>query len=231
MRRLLPLLVLLTALLPIAAAAAEETRVFRLQHRLVGEAATVVEPLLSPSGSITIRPKRNELEVTDTEDAIDSIVKVLEAWDLPTRPGRQYRIRVSLLMAQTEEGTSPLSLSPDDAKVWREITKLFPYYKSVESLDTIRVTAADGSTVESASHRWYLLRFTLKAKADNPRRVVLSPFEVVRVNVPGGLSTPTLEKCNVSLDLGQTQVLFVNSGGGTSKSLVVVFLLESGEGL
>jgi hypothetical protein len=203
--------------------AEQETRSFAIRHHAVHDAAALVEPLLSPQGSITLKPKQGSLAVTDSGEILSRVAAALLRWDVAPN---HYRVRVNVLMAYTNPTETAALSGAVDGKVWAEINKLFPYYKSFEELDTVEVKAADGSTMEATAGRRYLLRFTLRGMPEDRTRVVLQPLEIVRVGLPGGLPTPTLEKCTVNLPFGQTQVLFVSAGGESTRALMLVLLAE-----
>ena len=203
--------------------AGQETRSFLVHYRAVHDAAAVIEPLLSSQGSVTLKPKQGTLVVTDSTEVLARISEALVGWDVPAA---KYRVRISVLMAHTDLPESAVLPGSVDRKIWQEVNKLFPYYKAFEELDTVEVTASEGSTLESKAGEHYLLRFSLRAVPADRRRILLQPLEIIRVGLPGGLPSPTLEKCAVSLPFGQTQVLFVSSGGESTRALMLVFLAQ-----
>lgn len=219
---------LLLALASVGAAwGADETRSFRLQFRSVHDAVAFLDPVLSPRGIITLKPKQGTLVITDSPAVIARVAEALAAWDVPSV---KYRVRINVLLAHKEPGKAAEPPSSVDPKVLEDVNKLFPYYRSFEELDTLKVSAAEGSAIESTAGGKFLLRFSLRAVATDRNAVLLQPFEVVRVGLPGGLPSPTLDRSTVSLPFGQTQVIFVSAGAGSLNALMLVFLAEPEQG-
>ncbi len=202
-----------------AAAQAREIRAFSIKHRPVRELPTLVEPLLSPSGSFTIQPQFNLLTVQDTPEAIDRVARFLDAWDV--RPS-VYKVRISVLLGTavpsakaSESGQSPLG---------GELLKVF-HFTSYREIETVQVTAADGAAIEAAVGDPYHLRFTLRTVPGDPTRVQLSQLEVSRrqqVVSGGGMALRPVLRTTVSLEIGQTAVVGAARAEGASEGLVLV---------
>src|SRR6185503_9060584 len=85
-------LLVLTALLLAAALRAQADdnelvlHVYTLRHQAAGDALGLVQPLLSPRGTIELRPGANTLVLRDTAVALGRIVPVLVSFDHPSRP-------------------------------------------------------------------------------------------------------------------------------------------------
>ncbi len=94
------------------AAAKIELYAYELQHQRADEAFVVIQPLLSPQGTIELRPRDNTLVIRDTRAALDKLVTALKAFDHPAR-----RLEIEVTMVQATRATfSPLladqALSP-----------------------------------------------------------------------------------------------------------------------
>lgn len=95
-----------------AAAPKIELYAYELQHQRADEAFVVIQPLLSPQGTIELRPRDNTLVIRDTRPALDRLTAALKAFD---HPARQLEIEVTMVQA-TRASFSPLladqALSP-----------------------------------------------------------------------------------------------------------------------
>jgi hypothetical protein len=201
------------------AAEAREIRLFSIKYRPVREVAALVEPLLSPEGSITIQPQFNLLTVQDTPEAIARVGKLLAAWDVPPST---YKVRISVLL-----GTAlPPGQTADrnDSAVGGELLKVF-HFSSYREIETVQVTATDGAAVEANVGEPYHLRFTLRTVPGDPTRVQLSQLEISRrqqVVSGGGMALRPVLRTTVSLELGQTAVVGAARSEGASEGLVLV---------
>ena len=163
------------ALIPAVADAEQEVRVFHLRFRAVRDAATLVEPMLTPSGSLLLQPHLGALTVRDEAVVLRRVADVLTAWDVAPP---SYRIRVRLLLASTAVPT-PGPPSPLVEGLGAEMSKLFRF-TSYQEVDTLHVTAADGSMVEAMAGQRYYLRFMIRGLPHDSERIHLSQLELTR---------------------------------------------------
>lgn len=209
----------LALVLAAVASEAGELRVYGVRHRPVRELAALIEPLLSPEGSFTIQPKFNMLTVQDDPDALERVAKFLAEWDVPPP---SFRVRVRVLLGTTTAPT-PGPAGPLIEGLGADLSKVFRY-TSYQEVDTIQVTATEGSTVEAAAGSRYHLRFALRAVARDPERVQLAQFEVSR-REPGAGANEVLRsvlRTTVTLEVGQTAILGAARSEGASQGLILV---------
>ncbi|MGV8041144.1 MAG: secretin N-terminal domain-containing protein [Thermoanaerobaculaceae bacterium] len=223
MKRALPVLVLAvvvsTVVVSTAATADLEDRVVQLRHRPAREAAAMVEPMLSPLGSVLIQPGSNTVTVRDRPEIAQRIAEALTAWDIVRQ---DYRVRVRLLMAST----APLKPGQAAAKLdgfGAELTGLFRW-SGFEEIDAFEIQAREGVSVESKAARGYTLRFELRTVLGEPQRVQLAPCEIARIEgQEQGIGLQRrLHRSNVSLQLGQTFILVTARSEEAKKALVVI---------
>lgn len=197
----------------------DEVRVFQVRFRPVGDAPGLVEPLLSPGGSILLHPNLKTLTVRDERAVLDKVAKALDAWDLPPAA---YRVRLRVLLASTASPT-PGSPAPVVPGLGVDLARLFRY-SSFEEVDSLVVTAAEGSPVEAAVGDRYNVRFTLRAGRLDPERLVLSQLEFSR-RQKGETGAEVLEpllRSTVSLKLGQTAVVGAARSESATRALLLV---------
>lgn len=218
MRRfvLLSLLPLLSAVLVFAGS----ERSFELVNRSAVEALPLIEPLLSPNGTMMLRPGKNILVVKDNKENLEKVGRFLATWDVALR---RFRVQVTMILSTPGKPTDQV---PEglDRQVYDDLTKFLPN-KSFKLLDTIKFSGTDGSTLESPAGRQYVIRFTLRADSTDENRVMLSPFELLRASGLGGMpdKMPFMSTGCV-LFLGQPYVWSVGRDIGDSRSLLLVFL-------
>lgn len=202
-----------------ASVEARTVRAFAIQNRPVREIAMLVEPLLSPDGSMTIQPQFNLLTVQDSPEAIERVAKLVQEWDV--KPP-SYRVRVRVLLGTTAPAT-PGPAGPLIDGFGAELTKVF-HFTSYQEVETVQVTAVEGTTVEAEAGGRYHLKFLLRAVASDPERVQLAQFEVARREAgPGGVdSFRSVLRTTVSLEVGQTAIIAAARSEGASQGLVLV---------
>jgi hypothetical protein len=206
-----------------AVAAEHEVQVFQLRFRAARDAAALVEPLLSPEGSLLLQPKLNTLTVRDRREVLARVAEALTSWDVAPLT---YRLRVRLLLASTATPT-PGPAAPLISGLGAELSQLFRY-TSYQEVDTLAITAAEGSTVEAAIGERYHIRFTLRAGPLDPDRVQLAHMELARreMKLEQAEALRTLLRSTVSLKLGQTLVLGAARSENANQALVLVLWAE-----
>lgn len=208
-----------------AAAAEQQVRVFQLHFRPAREAALLVEPLLSADGSVLLQPKLNAITVRDTAAVLERVAAVVAAWDVAPL---NYTIRLRVLLASTAPPT-PGPAAPLISGVGSELQQLFRF-TSYRELDTVVVTAAEGSAVEAAVADRYHVRFTVRAVPQDAERLQLSQLEFQR-RVPvngGGEKLQPLLRTTLTLRAGQPFVLGAARSEEANRALVLVLLAQRG---
>jgi hypothetical protein len=220
-RSLLFLVVLLGALL--AGSASAEIRAFLCRYHPAREAAAIAEPLLSHDGTLEIQPGQNTIVIHDRPEVLQRVAGALAAWD--AAPG-QYRVRLRLIMASTTP-PQPGKPVPRLTGLGSELVGLFNF-SSYDEIDSLEVTAGDGSTMETTIGKVYRVKMGLRAMPGNATRLRLAPFELTRrEGLEKGLEVnrPVL-KSTVSLKVGQTGILIAASSEGAKRALIVVLSAE-----
>ena len=76
-------------------------RVFVLRYKRVEEAALLIRPHLSDSASVTLTQKLNAMTITDRDENLKTIAKVVAEFDVPPRG---FTFAVKLVRARAEQG-------------------------------------------------------------------------------------------------------------------------------
>jgi hypothetical protein len=158
-----------------ALAADQELRVFQLHFRQARDAAVLVEPLLSPSGSVLLQPSLNSITIRDNAEVLKRVAEALASWDVAPP---SYKIRVRVLLASTDS-PPPGRAAPLISGIGSDLYKLF-HFTDYKDVATLQVTAADGSLVEVAAGDRYHLRFAVRGVPQDPERVQLAQLQFAR---------------------------------------------------
>lgn len=207
-------------------AAEQELRVFQLHFRQARDAAALVEPLLSPGGSVLLQPSLNAVTVRDDTEVLKRVAEALASWDVAPA---SYRVRIRVLLASTEPAP-PGRAAPLISGISAELSKLFRF-TDYQEVGTLQVTAADGSLVEMATGERYHLRFTVRGVAQDPERVQLAQLQLARRD-RGGDNLEVLRplvRATVTLLLKQPSVLGGARAENANQALFLVLWAEREE--
>ena len=226
MRRALLLVLALVVALP-ALADGPVSRVFTFKHRPAGEAVAVVEPLLSPDGSVMVRPRDNSLTVVDDADSIARVAQALARFD--SAPAK-YKVTVRLVRASTRpDGRSAAELGLTGLP-----SGLLPYtsYREVGAFQTV---TAEGGFVSASVGDPYVVSFGVRAAAGDSERVQLVRFELGRREgpsvLPGVENVRPMVRSTVSLLVGQKFVMVATPSEASGEALLLLVVAErSGAG-
>lgn len=174
------------------------THVISFEHQPAEEAVELVLPLLSPRGSIEIRPGGNTLVVRDTVAALTEMMPLLVSLDHPSRP---IEVFVWLLRAEGSQVSPPVpsasSLGSLPPAVLQNLKDHLPF-GHYEVLAQNRVEVPEGEEAVLDLQGDFEVRFRLGTVVAG-KRLRLHGFEVRRGNRAG--EEPLLKShLNVWLD-------------------------------
>lgn len=154
------------------AESSDEVFALRLTHRRAQELLPLVEPLLSPNGTVELHTGWNLLVFHDEEEALERIRAFVADFDHPPR-----RLSVDIVVLRATE--DPQAGTADDAPPWlaKGVGKLlnFPSYRT---FGRARIGLLEGQNVEYSIGGFYAVRF----EAGNviPKaRIRLRRFEIL----------------------------------------------------
>ena len=148
--------------------------VHRLEHQPVGEAASLIYPLLSERGRVELRPGEGTLIIRDVRSALDRIVPLLREFD---QPARAMGLSVQIVSAEGRGGRAIAGKGLSEELVQR-LHELLRYdrYRLIAGAD---MEVKEGLDVTHEVGTEYRVEFQIgRVRAD--RRVKLSNFKVLR---------------------------------------------------
>jgi hypothetical protein len=217
MARILAPLLLLSLLVPAAAAQPRQPpesplrlHAYVFQHRAAADALPVVRPLLSPRGSLLVKPDGATLIVRDSMAGIARVVRVLRAIDRPVIP---LELEVMLVRAERTEASPPPSSTIPPALAG-ELSAVLPYnvYRQVARAD---LGTHEGEEVTFEVGSGYAIRF--RVGLYEAGTVKLHDFRVYRE----GRATPMVH-ANLNLRLAETYSLGLSKSEASPTALMVV---------
>lgn len=207
-------------------AAAEELRLhaFTLEHQRASEALALVQPLLSPRGTVELQAAANTLVVRDSLSALSKVTAALRAFDHPARP---LAFEIQLVRAGGG-GISPQPpLPPLDPQLVARLERLFRY-QGYRLLARARLDTREAEEVVYDIAGGYRVSFKLGIMVSD-RRIKLSAFRIARR--AEGEAEHELIHTAINLWRDQPLVLaLARDEGSPSALLVVLSFLPDGEG-
>lgn len=209
------------AVLPLLAADEAAARVFVLKYKRVEEAALLIRPLLSSSASITLAQRLNAMTVTDREENLKSVAKVLAGFDLPPRG---FTIAVKLIKARADmpEGSMNREIGGLGAKL-----KTLFQFNDYALIDSTVLRAVEGEGVAYSLGDEYQVSFTI-GRSSFGEVLLLSPFVLSRMkkNDQGKVVPVQLYSAPMPIELNQTLVVGASRDEASKSALILVLLMQ-----
>jgi hypothetical protein len=207
------------------AAPAEELRLhaFTLEHQKATEALALVQPLLSPRGTVELQAATNTLVVRDSLSALVKVTAALRSFDHAARP---VAFDIQFVRAG-RSGVSPEPpAQPVDPQLVARLEQLFRY-QGYRSLARARLDTREGEQVVYDIAGGYRVSFKLGI-VTYEKRVKLSAFRIAR-RVGDG---PEVELIHTAVNLWRDQPLVLalsrDEGSPTALLVVLTFLPPAG---
>jgi hypothetical protein len=196
-------------------------RVFVLKYKRVEEAALLIRPHLSDSASVTLTQRLNAMTVTDREENLKKIAKVLADFDLPPR-GFTFAVKLVRARADVPAGSMAQEIGGLGAKL-----KTMFQFNDYALIDSAAFQGAEGKTVSYRLGEDYLLAFTI-GPAGMGDELLLSPFQLSRLkkNEQGRIYPVALYRAAIPILLNQTLVVGASKEEGSKKALILILLAQ-----
>lgn len=206
--------------------AAEEAavKVFLLKYRQVEEAALLIRPHLSAAGSVTLTPRLKAMTVTDREENLRTIARVIAQFDLPPR-GFTFAIKLVRARADVPEGSIDREIGGMGAKLKKLLQ--FNDYSLIDSRVIRGIEGESVATLLGEETDAYMLTFLIEsAGADG--QLLLSPFSLSRRRrgAQGRLQTVPLYRAPMPVTLNQTLVVGASREEGSKNALILILLAQ-----
>jgi hypothetical protein len=196
-------------------------RVFVLRWKRIEEAALLIRPHLSDSASVTLTQKLNAMTITDREENLKTIAKVLAEFDVPPR-GFTFAVKLVRARADVPEGSMAQEIGGIGAKL-----KTMFQFNDYALIDSTTFQGAEGRTVSYRLGEEYVLNFTI-GSAGTGDQLLLSPFQLSRwkKNEQGRLYPVPLYRAAIPIQLNQTLVVGASKEEGSKNALILILLAQ-----
>jgi hypothetical protein len=206
--------------------AAEEAavRVFILKYRQVEEAALLIRPHLSDAGTVTLTPRLKAITVTDREENLRMISRVIAQFDAPPR-GFTFAIKLVRARAEVAAGSIDREIGGMGAK----LKSLFQFndYSLIDSTVMRGIEGGPVATQLGEEADAYMLNFWIEPSGSGDQ-LLLSPFSLSRLrrNAQGRIVPVALYRAPMPLTLNQTLVVGASKDEGSKNALILILLAQ-----
>jgi len=202
-------------------------RAYQVRHRPLVDAYEVVDAVLSPEGTATLRPRLNLLVVQDRRSVLDRIETLLRGFDLPPR-----RVDVTLtLFLGTDrlaaQGRKKMAGGAGMSKEVRgvidtlgDVTKWVAY----EPLGTRSITGVEGDSVTATLSDEYRVVFKVQSVDENAGEVRFERVSLQRLAVDdeGKQRVSDVYTAGMSLSAGRMHVVGAARQPGSDRALFLI---------
>jgi Bacterial type II/III secretion system short domain len=206
---------------PRNAPADASVRVFVLKYKRVEEAALLIRPHLSDSASVTLTQRLNAMTVTDREENLRTIGKVIADFDAPPR-GFTFAIKLVRARADVPAGTMGKEIGGLGARL-----KSMFQFNDYSLIDSAVMQGVEGLPVSYRLGDEYILTFSIGPAASGDE-LLLSPFALSRVkkDEQGHPSIAPLYRTALPVTLNQTLVVGASKEEGSKNALILIILAQ-----
>lgn len=196
-------------------------RVFVLKHKRVEEAALLIRPQLSDSASVTLTQRLNAMTVTDREENLKRIARVIADFDVPPR-GFTFAVKLIRARADVPAGSMDREIGGIGARL-----KTMFQFKDYTLIDSATVQGTEGHPVTWKLGDEYVVAFSI-APAGAGDELMLSPFALSRLkkNEQGRIVTVPLYRTAIPVTLNQTLVLGASRDEASKTALILILLAQ-----
>lgn len=164
-------------------------RAYVVQHRSLTDAADLAGGLLSPEGSLTIKPRLKTIVIEDYRSILDRVGALLESFDLPPRT---VNVVLSLFMGSRSDKPGKGAVRGNLSNQVRGVIEAvgdFTQWTSYEPLGSRSVSSTEGDLVEAQITPEYRVVFKLQSVHERQRVAKFRRFTLQRVKVTDGVET------------------------------------------
>lgn len=187
---------------------------FDLRHKDPEKVASVIKPLMTENGSVSMQPGRKLLVVTDTEEALSQIAAVIGQYDMPPRI---YSVDLKLVSAGREANPQPVPKGMEDlAEKLSGVLR----FNSFRRIGEISASGEEGDS-SVVSFDGYRASFDFGEYDPVSRTLRISEFRLDRTSGENADSTPLL-KTSLNVGIGQTVILGAARQPNAGRALMIV---------
>jgi Bacterial type II/III secretion system short domain len=227
MKRFVILAVLLSFVSAASLFAAETDRgnlvqkVFHFQYKPADKAASLVKPLVSAEGSVSIQPAANTLVVTDYPDRIVAIGNAIAKFD--TAP-RAFRLEIRLVAASHQ--AAPPAVPADLKEISAKLSGVLRF-NAFEKIGEVTLDGKENDRIKTDIGRQYHAELNFGEYDPVSDSLRVSDFALGRMqSEKSGQEIAPVLKTSLNLKIGQTVVLGASRLPDSQKALMLIIVAK-----
>ena len=190
-------------------------RTFTFKYRDVDKASTVVKPLLSAEGTISIQPGTKSLVITDRAENLKAVAKAIADYDVAPQ---SFRLTVRLVSAGR--------VAPEAARADADLKDVAPKlamlrYNALESAGQAEFEGKEGDPGIVEMPTGYRADFKLGEYDGASDSIKVSDFHLSRLQAD---QLTSLLKTTLNLRLGQTYIVGATRSAQSQRALLIVLV-------
>lgn len=207
--------------LPLSAAEEPSVRLFVLKNKRVEEAALLIRPQLSDMASVTLTARLNAMTITDREENLRKVAKIIAEFDVPPR-GFSFAVKLVRARADVPAGSMAQEIGGLGAKL-----KSMFQFNDYTLIDSAVILGVEGKPVSYRLGDEYVLTFSI-GPVGSGDELLLSPIALSRLkkNEQGRTILVPLYRASVPMALNQTLVLGASRDEASKNALILILLVQ-----
>jgi len=151
-----------------------QSKSYKIKFKTVEEVASVIEPLLSQRGTITLQPKNRIITVSDAAQNLSEIENMLISFDVPS-PG--VKMFFKLIYAEKKEKAEEMKNVPDYILKMRNIFQ----YTDYEVIDEFLIESIEGDEPSFRMGKDYRIKFKVAYISGKKGLIQLKNFSLDKI--------------------------------------------------
>ncbi|HRC85416.1 MAG TPA: secretin N-terminal domain-containing protein, partial [Thermoanaerobaculia bacterium] len=188
---------------------------FTLKHQRATEALAVVQPMLSPRGSLELKPAENTVVVRDAPTALARVIPILRRFD---HPPKALAIEVMIVRAQRAAFSPIITQDNLPEALERRLRELLPF-SSYAVIARTELPSREGEGITYEIAEGYVVNFRPGVLVDGEQ---LKLYDFRLTPVSQGVVSKALFQGTLNLRLERPLALGLAAAEGSEKALVVV---------
>jgi hypothetical protein len=172
-----------------------------------------------------LTPRLKAITVTDREENLRTIAKVIAQFDAPPR-GFTFAIKLVRARAEVPAGSIDREIGGMGAK----LKSLFQFndYSLIDSAVMRGIEGGPVATQLGEEGDAYMLNFWIEPAGSNDQQLLLSPFSLSRLrrNAQGRVVPVALYRASMPVALNQTLVVGASKEEGSKNALILILLAQ-----
>ncbi len=205
-------------------------RAFQIHYQPLADAADLVSPLLSESGTVTLRPRLSTLVVEDRRAVIDRVGDLLRDWDIPPR---NVEITLSLFLGTDRRSQDPQAPQADHGlsrEVRGVLDKLsdFTKWTNYSPLGSRSVTGSEGDTIVANLSDEYRVVFVVGSVHEAHGAIKFDRLQLQQVGLAEDGSESVRDLYTCALVLAPGKLRLVGAATDPNSNRVLFLAVQSG---